>query len=180
MKLVLEHLPIVDKGGFGDATTQQHLVGLLTICESLNGDSDNTMALRLLGLAEDFRTPDNIRRHSLRTFGRIAEPSTENANTLIRLLQKNDIKLNEALFTATLSFVNQCKRKVEFVRRVYSSLSPLRDCLHSSWLKSVSANTDSIDLSGARDIRDAVICIEELIIQYGEFAERAKVGGLVS
>lgn len=177
MRLVLEHLPNVDKGGFGDVTTQQHLVGLLTICESLNGDSDNSMAMRLLGLAEDFRTPENIRRHSLRTFGRIADPSTENANILIRLLKTNDIKFNEALYTATLSFVNQCKRKVEFVRRVYSSLCPLRDCLHSSWLKAVSTNTESIDLSGARDIRDAVICIEELIVQYGEFAARAKVSG---
>jgi hypothetical protein len=118
LTLVYEHLPKSQDEGFGDATDQQHLIGLLVVCESLGVDSDDPMASRLLGFAEDFRTPESVRRHSLRVFGRLAEPSTKNADTFIRLLGRNDPRMNEATYAATLSFIGRCRKRVDFVRRV--------------------------------------------------------------
>ena len=155
----------------------QHLVGLLTICESLDSDSGKGIAHRLLALTEDFKTPENLRKHALRTYGRVCEPTKSSIDNLIRLLTRNDMKLSESLFTACLSFIGQCRRKVEFARRVYPRLGEFRDRLHSAWLKEVAGTSESIDLSGARDIRNAVIGIEDLMAQYGEFAERAQLNG---
>ena len=66
---------------------------------------------------------------------------------------------------------------MEYVRRVYGRLGALRDQLHTCWQREIALKTESIDLSGARDIRDAIVGIENLVAQYGEFSERAQVGG---
>lgn len=175
LQLITTHLPDADKGGFGDAASQKHFIGLMTICESLGSESDNVLAGRLLKLAENFRTPENIRKHAIRAFGRISFPNIENAEALMRLLARNDIKYNDATYYASLSFVSQCRRKVESIRRVYPKLSVFRDGLHAAWVRETSGNSESIDLSGARDIRDAVLGIEEIIVQYSEFSARANI-----
>lgn len=173
LKLVFEHLPKSPDSGFGDATDQQHLIGLLVVCESLGVDSDDAMASQLLAFAEDYRTPESVRRHSLRVFGRLAEPSTDNADTLVRLLGRNDPRMNEATYAATLSFVGRCRKRVDFVRRVNPRLAALREKLIAAWTRETPVNAESVDLSGARDIRDSIVGTEELVVQYSEFSERA-------
>jgi hypothetical protein len=175
MRFVEEQLP--SPGRFGDSTEQQHLAGLLTICESLDSHAGSVLASRILAMAEDFRTPDVLRKHALRAYGRVSEPSVESIGNLIRLLRRPDPRFSEAVYSCCLAFVRQCRRKVEHVRRVYPRLGELQDLLKSSWLREVAAGGDSIDLSGARDIRDAVIGIEDLVAQYGEFAQRAQLNG---
>ena len=174
LQMVSAHLP--GKAGFGDGTEQKHLVALLTICESLDANSDNVLANRLLVMAEDYKTPENIRKHAIRAYGRVCEPSSVSVDHLIRLLGRHDPKLAESLYAACLSLLNQCRRKVEHVRRVYGRLGSLRDQLHTCWQREITLKTESIDLSGARDIRDAIVGIEDLVAQYGEFSERAQVG----
>lgn len=90
-------------------------------------------------------------------------------------MPRNDPKLTESLYAACLSLVNHCGRKVEYVRRVYPRLGALREQLQLCWVREVRLSTESIDLSGARDLRDAVIGIENLVAQYGEFSGRAQL-----
>ena len=177
-KVVSSHLS--NMNGFGNDADQQHLIGLLTICETLDTDAEKGLAAQLLSLAEDYRTPDSIRKHALRAYGNVSDPTIPTIDNLIRLLGRNDPKLSSALYTACLSFVSQCKRKVEYVRRVYPRLQEFRNRLQVSWMREVAQNTESIDLSDAREIRDAVIGIEDLVAQYGEFSERARLNVVVS
>ena len=173
LKLVSDHVP--RNATFGNKSEQQHFLALLTICESLGGQYDNNLANKLLALAEDYRTPEPIRRQAMRAYGRVCEPSANCVDALIRLLGRNDTKLAESVSAACLSVVNHCKRKVDHVRRVYPKLDLLKERLQRAWQREVIASAANIDLSGARDIRDAILGIEDIVAQYGEFAERVQV-----
>jgi hypothetical protein len=111
----------------------------------------------------------------MRAFGSVADSSVENADVFIKLLSKHDPKLKFSIYAASLSFVRNCRRKVEYIRRVYSRLESIRTSLCTAWAKEVGSNVEGIDLSGARNIREAVIVIEELIVQYVEFSVRAEI-----
>jgi len=172
---LLQHIPKTAEVGFGDDMNQHHLLGLLLVCESIGGVTDQATAQKLLSFAESFRTPLSIRKQAMRVFGRIAEPSVENVETFVRLLKRNDPILNESTYSASASFVSQCRGKVEYVRRVYGELSELRDQLCEAWRREIAISTESIDPRGPRDIRDAVVEIETLISAYDEFAEGATI-----
>lgn len=171
LKKLLRQIPKTVDQGFGDDTNQHHLLGLLLVCESIGGVTDQTTAQKLLSFSESFRTPLSIRKQALRVFGRIAEPSVENVATFVRLLKKNDPVLNESTYSASASFVSQCRGKVEYVRRVYGGLDELRIQLCQAWRREISLSPESIDPRGPRDIRDAIVEVEALISSYEEFAE---------
>lgn len=172
LKIVLQHLPDTPESGFGDESKQHHLYGLLLVCESIGGWTDDSTAQRLLAFAESYRTPLTIRKQSMRVFGRIVEPSPQSVNEFIRLLERSDVRMNDSVYAATSSFISHCRRRVEHVRRVHAVLAPLRDILCKVWHREVASAIDSIDPSGPRDIRNALIEIEALTIAYEEFSCR--------
>jgi len=172
LKIVLQHLPDTPESGFGDESKQHHLYGLLLVCESIGGWTDDSTAQRLLAFAESYRTPLTIRKQSMRVFGRIVEPSPKSVKEFVHLLERNDVRMNDSVYAATSSFISQCRRRVEYVRRVHTVINPLRDILCKVWHREVLSTVDSIDPSGPRDIRSALIEIEALTIAYEEFSCR--------
>ena len=105
---------------------------------------------------------------------RILALDTLYVNT-IALLVLLGIKLSSALYAACFSFVSQCKKKVEYVRRVYPCLDELRSKLQASWVREVAQNTESIDLSDAREETAAALAaayydplLEEIVLRPGE------------
>ncbi|HRQ59492.1 MAG TPA: hypothetical protein PLN31_18920, partial [Azoarcus taiwanensis] len=146
---------------------------LLSVCESIGDIVEQSSAKRLLSLSENFRTPIAIRRQAMRVFGKVTEPTTESVAIFVRLLKRNDIRLNEATYAAAASFVTQCRRRVDYVRRVYGQLGQLRSQLTDAWKREIDRATESIDPRGPRDIRRAIVEIESLIAAYEEFSERA-------
>lgn len=174
LKSIVDHLPKSPKR-FGDSRAQQHIVGLLLVCESIGGVTDDVTAQRLNRLAQSFRTPEPIRRLAMRVFGRLAEPSIQNMGTLIELLSKDNVVLNESLYVAASYFVSQCRRRVDFVRAVYGALPRLREQLRMAWQREVRRAGDSIEPAGLRYIRDASVEVEDLMVAYEEFSDRATI-----
>lgn len=172
---LLEHLPKTVEAGFGDDTAQRHLHGLLLVCEAIGGVADNTRAQRLLAMAESFKTPPFIRKQAMRVFGRIVEPSEETVRTFVRLLSRNDIRTNDALYAAAATFSAQCRRRVDYMRRVYPALDGFRDQLCAVWRRELGNSIESIDQAGLRDIRAALIEVENLAISFEEFSTRKTV-----
>jgi HEAT repeat protein len=176
LSVIVAYLPTPDRG-FGNAEHQDLIRSLLYVCETISG-TDEKAAQKLLTLAEDYRTPERIRRQALRAFGRIAEPNASNVHKLRGLLDKNDPRLREAVYPAVSAFIMRSRARVEYVRRIYQSLSSLRTSLERAWVRETSLVRDSIDPSGPRDIRAAVLEIENLTAAYEEFSERATSGGI--
>jgi predicted MPP superfamily phosphohydrolase len=172
---LLEHLPKTVEAGFGDDTAQRHLHGLLLVCEAIGGVADNIRAQRLLAIAESFKTPLSIRKQAMRVFGRIVEPSEETVRTFVRLLSRNDIRTNDALYAAAAAFSAQCRRRVDYMRRVYPTLDGFRDQLCAVWRRELGNSIESIDQAGLRDIRAALIEVENLAISFEEFSTRKTV-----
>lgn len=172
---VFLHLPKNPNAGFGDKTKQHHLISLLLVCGSIGGVTNDVTAQQLLNLATNFRTPLNIRKHAMRVYGRLVEPSPKSIGTFISLLEKRDLQLSEAVYTATASFVSQCQLKVQHVRQVYPNLSKLRDTLCKAWDREIAHTAESIDPPELRDLRNAIIQVGTLMVAYEEFAERTKI-----
>ena len=71
--------------------------------------------------------------------------------------------------------MDQCKRKVEFVRRVYSRLESTRHALCAAWKRECGRTVDSINPPSLADIRAAVVEVSNIMIAYEEFAERVTI-----
>jgi predicted MPP superfamily phosphohydrolase len=174
LKTVLQYIPSSVEEGFGDNARQHHIRELLYVCESIGGIDEKT-AQQVLRFAEDFRTPEKIRVQAIRVFGRLAEPNAENARRLCTQLNKNDFRLREAVYAASTAFIKRCRAKVQYVRRVNVELDTLRDCLADAWRRETGGSGQGIAPSGATDIREAIVEIENLTAAYEEFAELAHV-----
>ena len=175
LQAVLDRLPQRVEDGFGDAMQQQHIVALLAVCESIGGVTNETAAWKLYRVAENFRTPIQIRQRATRVFGRLVEPSANAMETFITLLERDDSRLNDARYAAAASFVSQCRRRVESVRRVYIKLDQFRKTLDRSWRRELLLTPQSINPHGLANIRGALIEVSNLMVAYEEFSARAKV-----
>ena len=175
LEAVLGRLPRRAEDGFGNHAHQRHTQLLLTVCESIGDTSNENAAWRLHKLATDFRTPAAIRERAFRVFGRLVEPSSESVDAFVAALKRDVGLLNDSHYTATASFVSQCRRKVEYVRRVYSKLDELRDSLYKSWQREAAVSPSSINAHSLNNIRDAIIGVSNLMVSYEEFSDRAKI-----
>ncbi|MCA1856631.1 metallophosphoesterase [Massilia oculi] len=171
LELVLSFIPAIDSS-FGDDNHQEHIRTMLFVCESIGGTNQQA-AQKMLALGENYKVPDRIRRQAIRAFGRLADATLPNVQTLCILLDKNDFKLKEAIYPSVTSFIKRMSGKVEYVRRIYRSLESLKTSLEKAWVRETSASLESIDPIAPRDIRAAIIEIENLTAAYEEFAERA-------
>jgi uncharacterized heparinase superfamily protein len=171
----MQQLPSSSASGFGNAAHQGHILALLHICESVGGVGVAPAVDRIYGICDDYRTPLAIRRGAIRAFGRIAEPSEKNINRILHLLEHKDVRLYDSAYAAAAAFVEQCRRKVEYVRRVYSMLTKLRDRLCEIWEREIKGELESISPPALIDVRNAVVEIDNLMLAYEEFSGRAKI-----
>ena len=175
LESVLERLPRRSEDGFGNEAHQRHTQLLLRVCESIGDISNEKAAWRLHKLATDYRTPLAIRERAFRVFGRLVEPSSTSVDAFVDALKRDDVRLNDSHYTATASFISQCRRKVEYVRRVYSKLDALRDSLHKAWQREAAVSPKSINSHNLNNIRDAIIGVSNVMASYEEFSDRAKI-----
>ena len=160
--------------GFGSPENQSTIVSLLQIVESFTGFYDKALAAKLIKYVDDYRTPENLKRHSLRAFGTLSEPTSELIETLIRLLKKNDTTINESLYSTVKSVLIDCKTKLNFVRRIHDKIEPLGVVIHSIWSRELANSFGRVEVSACREISDIVMTMDELCLQYAEFADRAR------
>lgn len=175
LRTVLDKLPRNAADGFGSPPNQRYLEALLLVCESIGGVADNAAAWRLYDLATDYRTPLPIRTRALRVFGRIVEPSSRSVAAISRLLGNADPRLTEASYGAVLSFALHCKRKVEFVRRVFPSLPSILQVLCECWRREETQRQQSINPPSLSNLRDSVVEVTNLMLAYDEFSGLAKL-----
>lgn len=173
LDLVKSEMPA--PGSFGSDREQGNFSSLLHAVESFSGIHDSAIASSLLRLGEDYRTPDVIRRHSLRVYGKLAEPAGDVATTFSRLLARNDVRLNESIYSGLINFLNECKRGMAFIRKVHPHLAELRSEVAAAWQRELVRSVKSVEVAAVRDLRQATADIEELLVQYGEYSERATV-----
>ena len=174
LESVLERLPQRPQDGFGNKMQQQHTQTLLSICESIGDTRNEKAAWRLHKLASDYRTPLGIRQRAFRVFGSLVEPSSLSIGAFITMLERDSGSLNDSHYAATASFISQCRRKVEYVRRVYAKLDELRESLYKSWRREISLSPKSINPHNLNNIREVVIEVSNLMVSYQEFSDRAK------
>ena len=172
---VLSSLPGPTERRFGDERRQKRMKSLLLACEKAGAIVEVRLSRRLLDLVNNFRTPSALRVQSLRTYGRTVQPSVECVGELVKLVEKDEQPLNEAAYTACFLFLGQCRKRVDFVRIVYSELGDLRRALVEAWWREKRRLGDRIDAASLEDIRRSLNELESLLISYKDFSERMKL-----
>jgi len=170
---LLSQLPTESDASFGDESQQHVVLTLLSVCESIGGITDDKAAWKLLRLAKSYRAPIELRCASIRVFGRLVTPAQNSVDAIIQMIKQDDPRLNADHYVAARAFSLQCKRRVEYVRRVYQWLAPLRDELCKAWAREISRAHDSINPATLNDIRDSITEVSNLIVSYEEFSGRA-------
>jgi len=176
LELVKKEIP--SSGSFGSDSDQSNFSSLLHVVESFSGIYDEQLANSLLRLAEDYKTPDAIRRYSMRAYGRLSEPSGEVARVFSRLLVRSDIRFNDSVYAGLVNFLAECKRGMSYLRKVVPHLPELRGGVAAAWNRELLRSAQSVEVAAARDLRQAAADIEELTAQYDEFSERASAGSI--
>jgi hypothetical protein len=169
--LTIEKLPSNNEN-FGSEGKQQHLSGLLSICETIAEPFPEKDARRLLSMAEDYRTPSSLQKQAMRAYGRVGEPSPSMVDNLVRLLKGKNRKMHPYIYQAVRSMLGQASKKVEYARAIYWKLPPLREALIQSWQRETLISSDSIEMATLREIRFALKEVEYLVTSYQEFSTR--------
>ena len=169
---VLSSLPRPRERRFGDERHQRRMSSLLLACEKAGAVVDVNLSRRLLSWVNNFRTPLALRVQSLKTYGRTVRPSVECVEELVKLVKKDDQQLNEAAYAACFLFLGQCRKRVDFVRIVYSKLDDLRQALVEAWGREKRRLGDRIDAASLEDIRRSLSELESLLISYEDFSKR--------
>lgn len=154
---------------------QNLVVSLLHATEQMGGTILQRHSSLLFAVSVDYRTPLDVRRYASRVFGRTASPTPENGANVLVLLDRPHRAERIAAYRATGAFVDRCKGNVSIVRTMLPILGQLRNTLIGKWSGEFGGLRDRIDSSGLRDIRAALLSIEEIVTSYDEFSSRMKV-----
>lgn len=174
---ILSMLPDPSRQQFGDKQRQMQMRSMLSACEKIGAVVSEEQSSRLLELAKNFRTPKDLRAQALRVYGRTVRPEAGCVEEFIFLLKRDEAAMNEASYAAVFWFLVQCRKRVDYIRAVYSELPRLRKALVDVWLKEKERLVDRIDSVGIEDIRRSVSELESIIVSYSEFSERMKLAG---
>ncbi|MES9905807.1 MAG: metallophosphoesterase [Sedimenticola sp.] len=160
---------------YGGKKEQEILRQSLKACEELGGTIEYRLALQLLDTANDYRAPKEIRRQSLKTYGKLVEPSPKSASDLLAILESKDRVLRHARYDAILSYVKKCRGKVAYVRAIYKNIPCLSSALCKAWNSEYKQVNDRIDHRTLGNLRKCVIELEDMLTSYEEFAKRVTV-----
>ena len=163
------------ESSYGDKKEQNILRQSLKACEELGGTIENRFAAELFETANDYRAPKEIRRQSLKTYGKLVEPTSKSVNQLISILKSRDQVLRHARYDAVLSFVKKCRGKVAYVRPIYKEMPNLNKELCSCWQSEYKHVNDRIDHRTLGNLRKSILELEEMLASYEEFSQRVTI-----
>jgi hypothetical protein len=150
------------------------VVRLLNAC----GQGGAAMEMRgsqlIYELINDFRAPQSVRSLAIRVFGQTSQPSILTGERILKFLDLPQRGDRVAAYKAAGSFADRCRSNVHVVRQVHGILEKLRTTLIARWKSEWSSSEERIELSSLRDVRSALMTIEEIVASYDEFASRMK------
>ena len=172
---VLSSLPKPKSRRFGDEMRQRHRRNILAACESIGAIVDHDLSSRLLEIAENFRSPQALRVQALRVYGKTVMPDVKCVKKLSGLVERDDLRINDAAYTACYWFLVQCRKRLEYVRSVAGDVDVLKGALIRAWARETARRPIGIDPVGIGDIRRAVTELEGLRNSYEEYSEMMKL-----
>lgn len=162
------------EGGGWRARRKSLIIQLLLACEQMSAVLSPRTSALLYDMAVDFRTPSDVRRLGIRVFGRTCSASVEHGERILTLLDRQARPERLSAYKAAGAFVDRSKGSVATVRAIRPALEKLRTKLIDKWDNESRGVRDRIDFAGLRDIRAALISIEEILASYDEFASRVR------
>ena len=168
-ELMSEMLDRMERG-FGDRKWHSVYRHSLSVCRRIGGTLEDNVANRLLSFGRDFRTPEDIRKEVIRTYGFIVLPSKRSVENIGDLVSDRNRTLRIDGYGAAVAFLRRCRKRTDYIRRIREKLTNLKALLLSRWSVEYKNSKENIDDSLLNDIRNSVIEIDTLIESYEELS----------
>jgi hypothetical protein len=152
------------------------VVRLLHAMGTMGGTFSAQRAILLGEIAINFRVPSEVRRISIRIFGRMSPTVSESGRQIIQFLERPERAERLAAYKAAGAFIDRCKGNVSVARTVWPLLDQLKGALVAKWKIELDNARDRIDFSSLRDIRAALFSLEEIRAGYEELSLHLKAG----
>jgi hypothetical protein len=124
----------------------------------------------VLALANDHRTPKELRGQAIRSYGRLAPISAESGRVVVGWFGTISNVQSVAVNVASQDLVSRCRHKFKYIREVYPELGALREALVKRWALSGPSATSRVDDRGRRALRAALLGVEEILVEYANLA----------
>ena len=148
------------------------LTELVMACDQVAVEMDQGQADKLYGLANDFKTPSDVRRVAMRLYGQCCAKEPDSSSKIVLQFKNNEEDRRLAAYRAARRLLQRCRGRVETVQVMSEAFVELREELVKSWDREVSLVRERLDAPVLREIRNLLVEIEETLVAHKEFAER--------
>jgi predicted MPP superfamily phosphohydrolase len=160
---------------FGDSSYQKTLADLLRVCRNFDNYSGAGFCSLLKTLGDNFRTPEEIRSESIHTLGKLALPSTNYADFLIKYLKSPNETLSRSAIYGLFELLKRSRKRFEYIKTLQVKFDDIKNELEAAWKRYYFNMTDQVDSSQLKYIRRALLELDFLEISYSEYADRVKL-----
>ena len=145
---------------------------LLFAGDQIGIQMDEEDATKLLGVANDFRKPAEIRRLAMRLYGQTCATKAASFRAITEEFGSHDPQRRLSAYRAGRRLLQRCRERFDVVLLVVEALEEAKDALIRGWERDFSALGERGDGTGLREMRNLLVDIESTLGAYQEFAER--------
>ena len=145
---------------------------LVSACDQAGAQLTPQLSLRVIKLATDFRTPNDIRPQAMRFYGQACPKTPDACRSIAAEFRAPDSGRRLAAYRSASRFLARCRVRVETVQAVRQALSDMSDDLVDAWNHETKTMTNKLDSPALREIRSCLVTIGSTLASYDEFAER--------
>lgn len=166
-----KNIAYVQMHGFGKAHEQSDLRAFLRGFEETGGIVSRETSDRLWKLANSHKTPKEIKKQALKTFGCLVKPSQDSYEKLIKYIQNPVLQYKNAAYSACYNLIRNSRTRIEYIKNIYSKLNDFNEALCSRWENEINYSSNDIDDPALNYLRDSILEIEKISASYIEFSE---------
>ena len=145
---------------------------LVSACDQAGAQLSPGLSRRVIQLATDFRTPDDIRPQAMRFYGQACPTTPDACRSIAAEFRASNSVRRLAAYRSAGRFLGRCRVRVETVQAVRQALLQMSDELVHAWDRETKTMTNKLDSPALREIRSCLLTIGSTLASYDEFAER--------
>ena len=145
---------------------------LVSACDQAGVQLTGGLSRRVLRLATDYRTPDDVRPQAMRFYGQACPTTPTACRSITTEFRASHASRRLAAYRAASRFLARSKLRVESVQTLRQSLLEMSAALVQAWESEIKTIVHKLDSPALREIRSCLITIGSTLASYDEFAER--------
>ena len=151
---------------------------LLFAVEQFDMDLGENGAKRLIAIAQDYRSPPQVRRLTMRLYGQTCPMTADSLIAIKTEFESHDKMRRLSAYRAGRRLVQRCRSRVETVEVIAGVLDEVKEALLRCWRREAANVGERREGTALREIRNFLVDIDLTRSAYHEFSESVTVEAL--